>query len=142
MVTSCSQTTSDKDAKKNKSEFAENELASEESFDVFLENFNQKPTFQRQRVLFPLEATLLAPSEHGMKTVKEEIEYQDWLLLDFTYDSTYTTRQMDSYQQNILLYDDSARIEQRGIDNGIFANFLFTKKEGKWFLESFKDVSY
>lgn len=142
ILTSCSQTTSNKETKKDKAEFAEGGSTTDESFDVFLENFNQKPTFQRQRVLFPLEATLLAPSEHGMKTVKEEIEHQDWLLLDFTYDSTFLTRQMDSYQQNILLYDDSARIEQRGIDNGIFANFLFTKKEGKWFLESFTDAPY
>ncbi len=142
VFTSCTQTTSKNDSNKQISELSEHKLAAEESFDVFLENFNRKPTFQRQRVLFPVKATLLDPSEYGMKMVKEDIEYEDWLLLDFTYDSSYATRQMDRYNQHIHLYADSARIEQRGIDNGIFANFLFTKKEGKWFLESFTDVSY
>lgn len=113
-----------------------------EDFESFLESFSKKPTFQRQRVLFPIEVTVLDPSEYGMKTVKDTIDYQDWFLLDFSYDSTYKTRQMDRYNQNIRLYDDSAIVEQRGIDNGIYANFLFSKKDGKWYLETFSDVSY
>ena len=142
LLTSCTQNTSENKSKKNKSELTENDVNSDEDFHAFLVDFNHKPTFQRQRVLFPVDATLLDPSEHGMEMVKEKIDYQDWLLLDFSYDSTFVTRQMDRYEQNIRLYSDSALIEQRGIDNGIFADFLFTKKEGKWFLESFTDVSY
>ena len=113
-----------------------------EDFKTFLKSFNKMPTFQRQRVLFPLEATLLDPFEYEMKTVKEKIDYQDWVLLDFSYDNTFKTRQMDRYEQNIRLYNDSALIEHRGIDNGIFADYLFTKEEGKWFLKSFTDFSY
>lgn len=142
VFTSCTQTASHHDSKNQASELSGKKLIAEESFDAFLENFNHKPTFQRQRVLFPIEATLLDPSDYGMKTVKEKIEYENWLLLDFSYDSSFATRQMDKYHQTIQLYADSARIEQRGIDNGIYANFFFTRKEGKWFLESFTDVSY
>ena len=137
ILTSCNQPKNNND---NQKEITDN--VDGEDFGLFLENFNSKPTFQRQRVLFPLEATLLDPSEYGMQTINEIIDYQDWILLDFSYDSTYTTRQMDRYEQRIRLYSDSSIIEHRGIDNGIFANFLFTKKEGKWFLKSFTDVSY
>ncbi len=139
ITTSCSQPKSEKDNDKNST--TENST-NEEDFNSFLENFNNKPTFQRKRVLFPLEATLVDPSEYDMKTINEVIKYQDWLLLNFAYDSTFATRQMDGYEQNIRLYNDSSIIEHRGIDNGIFANYYFTKINGKWFLKSFTDVSY
>lgn len=139
VMVSCTQP---KDANSTSIEEAKGVSVNEEDFATFLENFNTKPTFQRQRVLFPVEATLLDPSQYGMEAVKEKIGYQDWILLDFSYDSTYTTRQLDSYEQRIRLYNDSSIIEQRGIDNGIFSNYVFTKKEGKWYLKSFIDVSY
>lgn len=139
-ILSCSQNSKSNNDKNNQKEHAED--LSGEDFTAFLESFNKMPTFQRQRVLFPVEATVLDPTEYGMGTVKEKINYEDWFLLDFSYDSTYRTRQMDRYEQNIHLYKDSALIEHRGIDNGIFANYLFTKNEGKWFLKSFTDVSY
>lgn len=116
--------------------------AVEEDFYSFLQNFNKKPTFQRKRVLFPLDATLLDPSEYSMQSVSEEIKYNEWILLDFSYDSTYATRQMDGYKQLIRVYDDSTIIEQRGIDNGIYANYYFVKKSGNWYLKSFTDISY
>lgn len=139
IFSSCSES---KNAKNNHSETAKNNTINEEDFNSFLQNFSKKPTFQRQRVLFPVEATLLDPSDYGMQTVNEKIKYQEWLLLDFSYDSTYVTRQMDRYDQNIRIYNDSSIIEHRGIDNGIYANYYFMKKDGKWFLESFTDVSY
>lgn len=133
IIASCSQPNNAKDNQT---------LEHDEDFDFFIENFNNKPTFQRQRVLFPLEATLLDPSDYGMQTINEEIYYQDWILLDFSYDSTYATRQMDRYEQSVRVYNDSTIIEHRGIDNGIFANYYFKKKEGKWFLNSFTDISF
>lgn len=136
---SCTQPTS---TEKNQPKTVNNSSETEEDFNSFLEDFNTKPTFQRQRIIFPLEATFLDPSDYGMQTVSEEIKYQEWLLLDFTYDSTFATRQMDRYKQNIRLYNDSSIIEHRGIDNGIFANYFFTKKDGKWFLKSFSDISF
>ena len=137
--TSCTQP---EKAKDKQTETTKNTPTVEEDFDSFLQDFNKKPTFQRQRVLFPLIATLLDPSEYSMQTVNEEIQYQEWMLLDFSYDSTFATRQMDKYEQLIRVYDDSTIIEQRGIDNGIYANYYFLKKEGKWYLNSFTDTSY
>lgn len=134
---SCSQNKNE-----NQSETTNNISSNEEDFDSFLQHFNNKPTFQRQRVLFPLEATLLDPSDYGMKTVNEEINYQDWILLDFSYDSTFATRQMDKYEQHVRIYNDSSIIEHRGVDNGIYANYYFMRKDGKWFLNSFTDISY
>lgn len=142
VIISCSQSSKNKNSGGKDLSSTGTDVTHTEDFNSFLEDFNHKPTFQRQRILFPIEATLLDPSDYGMQTIKENIDYQDWLLLDFTYDSTYLTRQMDKYKQRIVIYNDSALIEQRGVDNGIFANYLFTKKEGKWFLKSFIDVSY
>lgn len=142
VITCCSQSSTNKNSGDKDLSSTGSDVTHSEDFNSFLEDFNHKPTFQRQRVLFPIEATLLDPSDYGMQTIKENIDYQDWLLLDFSYDSTFVTRQMDKYKQRIVLYSDSALIEQRGIDNGIFANYFFTKKEGKWFLKSFIDVSY
>lgn len=140
IAVSCSQSSKNKKEVNNSKEYVD--PLDGEDFKAFLESFNKMPTFQRQRVLFPLHATVLDPIEFEMKTVEEKIDYEDWFLLDFSYDSTYRTRQMDRYEQNIRLYNDSALIEHRGIDNGIFANYLFIKKEGRWFLKSFTDVSY
>ena len=137
--TSCNQS---KKAKDKKTVTAETISTVEEEFDSFLQNFSTKPTFQRQRVLFPLDAILLDPSEYSMQTVNEKIKYQEWMLLDFSYDSTYATRQMDKYEQLIRVYDDSTIIEHRGIDNGIYANYYFMKKDGKWYLKSLTDISY
>ena len=136
---SCSQ---NKTVNDKKSETADNITLADEDFESFLVNFNKKPTFQRQRVLFPVEATLLDPTESGMDAIDEKIGYQEWILLDFTYDSTFATRQMDSYKQHIRVYSDSSVIEHQGIDNGIYANYYFVKENGKWFLKSFTDVFY
>lgn len=138
-TTSCSQSKKTKD---KSTQTADNIPTTEEDFDSFLQDFNKKPTFQRRRVLFPLEATLLDHTEFTMQTVSEEIKYQEWILLDFTYDSTYVTRQMDGYEQFIREYNDSTIIEHRGVDNGIYANYYFMKKDGKWYLKSLTDVSY
>lgn len=135
LVSNCSE------SRFNKKESVD-EMATKEDFNIFLENFSHKPTFQRQRVLFPIEATLLVPTDMGMQTIKEDLEYQDWILLDFTYDDSYSTRDRDKYKQQIRLYEDSAFIELRGIDNGIYENYFFTNKDGKWFLKSFTDASY
>ena len=142
ILTSCFQITKEKGSKKEKEDYALEDSQKGEDFYTFLENFNQKPTFQRQRIIFPIEATILDPSEYGMITIIDKIEYQDWFLLDFSYDTSYVSRDRDRYEQLIRLYKDSSIIEHRGIDNGIFANFFFTKKEGKWYLKSFTDVSY
>ena len=136
---SCNQFEKKKD---KQTETVNSNFTAEEDFNTFLQNFSKKPTFQRQRVLFPLDATLLDPSEYSMQTVSEEIKYNEWLLLDFSYDSTYAIRQMDRYEQLIRVYEDSTIIEHRGIDNGIYANYYFLKIDGKWYLKSFTDTSY
>ena len=71
IFSSCSES---KNAKNNHSETAKNNTINEEDFNSFLQNFSKKPTFQRQRVLFPVEATLLDPSDYGMQTVNEKIK--------------------------------------------------------------------
>lgn len=139
ITTSCNQS---EKAKDKQIETVKDISTDEEGFDSFLQSFSKKPTFQRQRVLFPLDATVLDPSEYSMQTVNEEIKYHEWTLLDFSYDSTFATRPMDRYEQLIRVYDDSTIIEHRGIDNGIYANYYFMKKDGKWYLKSFTDISY
>ena len=90
IAVSCSQSSKNKKGVNNSKEYID--PLDGEDFKAFLESFNKMPTFQRQRVLFPLHATVLDPIEFEMKTVEEKIDYEDWFLLDFSYDSTYRTQ--------------------------------------------------
>ena len=55
---SCSNSASKDKEDDNQTEYINNTSSDSEDFKTFLENFNRMPTFQRQRVLFPLEATM------------------------------------------------------------------------------------
>jgi hypothetical protein len=46
-----------------------------------------------------------------------------------------------AYTQETKLFTDSAKIELRGVDNGIYIDFELYKEHGKWFLTSEKDFS-
>ncbi len=68
---------------------------------------------------------------------EEIIPKQEFLKLDFTYDSIKSIE----YEQIIEVKGDKATIGLRGIENGIMADFYFKKKNGKWMLETWEDAS-
>ena len=108
--------------------------SSEENFDEFFEKFKNDSLFQIERVKFPW----IIPSEHGKDLV---INKGDWRHADFAYDTNSATVEIDAYTQEIVTYGDTVKIEQRGVDNGIYIDFVFVKIDNKWFLYAEKDLS-
>ncbi len=60
-----------------------------------------------------------------MALMEETIGKYDWELLDLTYDSTFLTRTYDQYCQMVRYKNDTAVVEIRGINNGIYADYYF-----------------
>ncbi len=113
-----------------------------EDFSVFLEKFSEDRIFQLKRVSFPLHAVVGNPDDEGLAPMQQVIEKQDWEYIDLSYDSTYISRDYDQYVQKVHFKSDSAIVEQRGIDNGIYANYYFKKTNGKWYLVGLEDTSF
>jgi len=113
-----------------------------ENFYEFLEKFNTDRIFQLKRIAFPVKAIVSDLSDEGIILKEETIQKQEWEHLDLTYDSTYLTRDCDQYYQEVLFKPDSAIVELRGIDNGIYANYFFKRKEGHWYLVALEETSF
>lgn len=113
-----------------------------EDFSTFFENFNDDRIFQLKRISFPIYAIVGNPYDEGLAPMQEVIEKQDWEYLDLSYDSTYVSRDYDQYLQRVRFTSDSAIVELRGIDNGIYANYYFKQNNGKWFLVGIEDTSF
>lgn len=113
-----------------------------ESFDKFLERFNGERTFQLQRIKFPIKATVPDLEDEGMAPIEEVIGKYQWELLDLTYDSSYMTRLYDQYYQEVHFSNDTAILEIRGINNGIFADYYFKLIDKKWYLVTLCEASF
>jgi len=113
-----------------------------EDFSTFFENFNDDRIFQLKRISFPIYAIVGNPYDEGLAPMQEVIEKQDWEYLDLSHDSTYVSRDYDQYLQRVRFTSDSAIVELRGIDNGIYANYYFKQNNGKWFLVGIEDTSF
>ncbi len=117
-------------------------LQTAEEFDQFLQQFSQRESFQLNRIKFPVKA-IVPDSEHeGMAPMEEEIGRYDWEMLDLTYDSTFLTRAYDQYYQVVRFQNDTAVVEIRGINNGIYADYYFELIENQWYLVSLYEASF
>lgn len=133
---SCNTKTNDLRAKNSETTNSQQKV---ESFDEFFEKFKSDSTFQIDRVTFPFQSTYL--DLYDNKQVDKKIEITDWQHLDFEYKDEYAKRDVDAYTQEAKTSSDSVKIEIRGIDNGIYVDFVFKIKDGKWFLVSRDDYS-
>ncbi|MCD0475838.1 DUF4348 domain-containing protein [Flavobacterium sp. EDS] len=104
-----------------------------EDFNHFFRLFNHDTVFQISRVIFPLK----------VKINNDDLELVDYVIPK----EKYTTIDLDKkpeerdYNQQLILKKDKAVIQQRGINNGIFIDYFFEKKDGKWQLVTWVDVS-
>ena len=110
------------------------DFTSEENFSEFFEKFKSDSLFQVNRVKFPWTI----PSDDGEDLV---INKTDWQHASFFYQEDFATREIDAYTQEIVIYGDTIKIQQRGVDNGIHIDFVFAKIDNKWFLISEEDLS-
>ena len=113
---------------------------SEEDFNTFLKRFNQDSIFQISRIKFPLKITESDPDQ-DYETIERVIQLKNFKKLNFEYPKDALTREYDRYTRNIRIEKDSAVIEIRGIDNGIYSDIIFEKINGKWKLKTWNDQS-
>ena len=106
-----------------------------ETFDDFLKKFKSDSLFQIERVKFPLT---LVTWDDDDKLTTEEIELESWRHLSF---DKVVTGEIDGYTRETKIYADSAKIELRGVDNGIYVDYVFTKVDGQWRLTTKRDYS-
>lgn len=113
-----------------------------EEFDQFIQKFSSEKSFQLNRIKFPIQAIVPDTEHEGMAPMEESIGKYDWEMLDLTYDSTYLTRPYDQYYQVVRFRNDTAVVEIRGINNGIYADYYFELVDNQWFLVSLYEASF
>jgi len=114
----------------------------EEEFDQFLLKFSSEESFQLKRIKFPIKVVIPDAEHQGMALMEETIGKYDWEILDLTYDSTFLTRAYDQYCQMVRYKNDTAVVEIRGINNGIYADYYFTLIDNKWYLVTLYEASF
>lgn len=114
----------------------------EENFDQFIRKFSTYESFQLERIKFPISVIIPNAEHEGMAPMEETIGKYEWEILDLTYDSTYLTRPYDQYYQGVRYGQDTAVVEIRGINNGIYADYYFTLIDKKWFLVTLYEASF
>lgn len=113
-----------------------------ENFEVFFDKFKMDSVFQRERVQFPFLVETVNTDDTGSdKLNKEFTQKHDWKHANFYYDESFATRAVDAYTQRIRIQLHTAVVEYRGVDNGIWIDYFFEKKEDKWILVSERDSS-
>ena len=118
------------------------QLSQEEEFSRFIERFSRDSRFQLKRIMFPISVIVPDTGDEGMAPKEESIGKYDWEQLDLTYDSTYLTRPYDQYYQVVRFKNDTAVVEIRGINNGIYADYYFSKIENDWYLVTLFEASF
>lgn len=118
------------------------QLSEEADFMRFVERFSNDSQFQLRRIKFPISVIVPDTGDEGMAPKEESIGRYDWEQLDLSYDSTYLTRPYDQYYQVVRFKNDTAVIEIRGINNGIYADYYFSKIEDEWYLVTLYEASF
>jgi hypothetical protein len=106
-------------------------------FNVFIVKFSTDSMFQLSRIKFPLK---ISWHEIDQDTVMYKNK-SDFELIDFR--AKKYTGPLDQWQQEIIIdkNNKSATIEIRGIDNGIFIEYVFEKINGTWMFIEIDDSS-
>ena len=117
-------------------------ISGEENFDQFIRKFSTHETFQMERIKFPINVIIPDNEHEGMAPMEETVGRYEWDLLDLSYDSTYLTRPYDQYYQGVRYRKDTAVVEIRGINNGIYADYYFALIDEKWYLVTLYEASF
>lgn len=124
------------------SEPGETDSLTVEEFDHFLHKFSMQQSFQLNRIKFPIKAIVPDTDHEGMAPMEETIGRYEWEMIDLTYDSTFLTRPYDQYYQVVRFRNDTAVVEIRGINNGIYADYYFELFDKQWYLVSLYEASF
>ena len=115
-----------------------NTTTSIEDFDTFFSQFNHDSLFQFHRTVIPLK---IVTSDIFENHYTEFLDSSKWHFFSLEYDSASYYQHFDSFEQIIEMGKDSVNVGLRGIDNGIYINYVFRSKDGKWYLSMMEDFS-
>ncbi|EJG02325.1 DUF4348 domain-containing protein [Flavobacterium sp. F52] len=112
---------------------AQTSKATSEDFNEFFKKFNSDPKFQITRVIFPLK----------YKANNEDFELSDYTMTKEKYKVLHLNNKADEryLKRTLLVKKNKATLEERGLDNGIYIDYIFELKDNKWFLKTFVDQS-
>ena len=110
-----------------------------QSFNHFIEKFSTDANFQKSRTKFPLKVTEYGTTDDGDTIIYKE--RSEFVMVDFR--QKKSTGRYDQWEQNIVVDKNNitARIEIRGIDNGIMVDYLFAKIDEVWMFVEVEDSS-
>nr|WP_294779176.1 DUF4348 domain-containing protein [uncultured Flavobacterium sp.] len=112
---------------------AQNTKTASEDFNSFFKKFNADHKFQISRVIFPLK----------YKMNNDDLELTDYTMTKEKYKTLNLNNKADdkSLKRTLLVKKNKTTVQQRGLDNGIYIDYIFELKDNKWFLKTWVDQS-
>ena len=113
--------------------YAQNTKTASEDFNTFFKKFNADQKFQISRVVFPLK----------YKMNNDDFELTDYTMTKEKYKVLNLNNKADEkyLKRTISVKKNKAILQQRGLDNGIYVDYIFELKDNKWFLKTWVDES-
>ena len=108
------------------------------SFNIFMEKFGSDEFFQLSRVRFPIEYYFVDIEDVEEKII---IEREDWQFTNFSEDFNAINNEVDGYKVVIEKSNNKVSYFRKGVDNGIWIEYIFELKESKWYLVKVNDRS-
>lgn len=104
-----------------------------EDFNTFFKKFNADPKFQISRVVFPLK----------YKMNNDDLELTNYTVTKEKYKTLNLNNKADEkyLKSTLSIKKNTATLQQRGLDNGIYVDYIFELKDNKWFLKTWIDES-
>lgn len=112
---------------------AQNAKTASEDFTIFFKKFNTDHKFQISRVIFPLK----------YKMNNDDLELTDYTMTKEKYKTINLNNKADDkyLKRTLSVKKNKATVQQRGLDNGIYIDYIFELKDNKWFLKTWVDQS-
>lgn len=113
--------------------YAQTAKTAPEDFNMFFKKFNEDPKFQVSRVIFPLKYQMN----------NDDFELSDYTMAKDKYKVLKLNNKADEkyLKRTISIKKHKATIQQRGLDNGIYVDYIFELKDNQWFLKTWIDQS-
>lgn len=102
-----------------------------EDFSTFWKSYKSDLSFQKQRTAFPLPYSYYDFESDDGTMVTENIPEKDWRFQDFQSD--------DESRVEIEQNNGTYEVWRRGNENGISIVFIFSQREGQWYLTQVTD---
>ncbi|CAM3692570.1 DUF4348 domain-containing protein [Flavobacterium chungbukense] len=106
-------------------------VTSDESFSSFLKKFTSDRNFHLSRINFPLT----------VKLNNDDFELMEYIIMKNEYIPIVLNDKGSRYEHKNILKNSNYIIKRRGIDNGIFVDYIFIKRKGLWYLKTWIDES-